>query len=171
LLKWLQNAFDAVATSWQWLNLDVVASKPPQSGSIFGFADYLAALALLLVVVLASDFRYRFRMAVNGYRRTAFFVGLAVGLSVLFVDVWYQNSMPVPQFLGNANNLKALIALLFIAFVFRVLYLVAMRPVGFRKRNAKTFFGVAHEIIHEGVPERLQVLANEVGASASHLEL
>ncbi|MBM6593030.1 hypothetical protein [Microvirga pudoricolor] len=164
----LRAYFEPILTwaGWDWLRL--TPATPPISGNIFSFAEYLAALALLLVVLSASDFRFRYRLSVTrlNLRITGFWVGLGIGFSILVIDVWFQNGLPIPKFLNNANNLKAILGFVFLAFVFKVMAVALIRPQRFRSSNAEQFLAVNYHFIHEGNPERLQVIAEELRDSA-----
>jgi len=155
-------------SSWPiWKQFVLVPAKIPASGSIFNFAEYLAALALLLVVLTASDFRFRYRLSLTkaNLRTQGLWVAFGVGAAILAADVWFQNNLPVPQFLGNPNNIKAALAIIFLVFVFRVIAVALIRRPTFSERNAKQFFETNYHLVHEGNTERLQILAEELRAS------
>jgi hypothetical protein len=147
-----------------WQRFQIVRSTPSASGSIFGLAEYLASLALLLVVLTISDFRYSYRLSLTkvNLRKLGFWVGLGVGAAILSTDVWFQNGLPVPKLISNPNNLKALFGFVFLTYVFRVIFVAIIRPPIFTKRNAKQFFDVNYHYIHQGNPDRLQILAEEL---------
>jgi len=65
--------------------------------------------------------------------------------------------------------LKAVLALAFLTFVFRVILVaVIYRPV-FTKANAKKFLDVNYHFIHEGNPDRLQIIAEELRGSLERI--
>jgi hypothetical protein len=134
---------------------------------VFGFAEFLAALALLLVVLTASDFRYRYRLslAVPDLRRLGFWLALLIGFFLLGTDVWFDNGLPTIKLLSNPNNIKAALALAFLFYVFRIIYVAVLQPPRFTARNAKRFFEANYWFIHEGNPDRLQVVAQETRGS------
>lgn len=159
------QSFLAGAVDWPlWAYFRLESSKWPNSGNIFGLAEYIAALALLLVVMVASDFRFRYRLSVTkrDLRKWGFWSALAIGTILLAIDVWYQNSLPVPLFMANANNLKAFLGLSFILLVFRVLYVGVIRRPAFSRNNAEQFFTATYHFIHEGNADRLQVIAEDL---------
>src|SRR5688572_2754438 len=82
-----------------WEHFRLIPAQPPASGNIFSFSEYLAALALLLVVMVASDFRSRYRVSVarTNLQTVGFWIGLWVGVAILTIDVWFQNGLPIPQ--------------------------------------------------------------------------
>ena len=164
LTEYLQKISDRI-TEWSvWQNFRLITSEVPTSGSIFGFAEYLSALALFLVVMTVSDFRFRYRLSLTriDLRRVGFGLGFGVGAAVLAIDVWFQNGLPIPRVFANPNNLKAALALVFLIFVFHVISVAVIRPPTFTKANAKQFFEASYHFIHEGNPDRLQTIAEEL---------
>jgi hypothetical protein len=150
-----------------WEQFRLIDSQPSKSGDVFTFANFIAALALLLVVMIAADFRYRYRLSLTrrNLRRIGYWVGLGVGVSLLSTDLWYQNNLPIPQFLANPNNLKAALGFVFLAFVFRAIYVAVVHPPVFTRANAKQFFDSNYYFVHEGNADRLQVVAEETRRS------
>lgn len=150
-----------------WQQFRLVEAIPPSSGSIFGLAEYLASLALFLVVMTASDFRYRYRLSLTktNLRTMGFWIGLGIGIALLAIDVWFQNRLLIPKLISNANNLKALLGLLFLLFVFWIIAVAIVRPPSFARVNADQFFRTHYQLIHQGNPDRLQVLAEELPRS------
>ena len=80
--------------------------------SIFGFAQYISTLALLVVVFNVSDFRYRFRLFLTrlNARRFAFITSAAIGLLFLLVDLWFQNRWLIPAKINSHNNIRSALA-------------------------------------------------------------
>lgn len=147
-----------------WEHFRLIPAQVPTSGSIFSFSEYLAALALLLVVMVASDFRSRYRLSLarTDLRKVGFWVGLCVGVAILTTDVWFQNGLPIPQLMANPNNLKAALGIVFLGFVFCAIWVAVIRPPVFKKANAKRFFDANYHFIHEGNADQLQVIAEEL---------
>ena len=67
----------------------------------FGFSEYLAALALMVVVWTTSDIRYRFRIATAPLplHRLTFASIASVGVLTLLTDLWRAGAWLVPE--GN----------------------------------------------------------------------
>jgi len=116
-----------------WEQFRLVRAHPSPSGSIFGLAEYLASLALFLVVIVTSDFRYSYRLSLTktDLRKVGFWVGLSVGTAILVTDVWFENEFPIPKLISNPNNLKAIFGFVFLAFVFRVISVAVKVTVDF----------------------------------------
>jgi hypothetical protein len=167
----LYSVFDQLSNWPIWQQFRLIQAKPPATGSIFGFAEYLASLALFLVVMTASGFRYRYRLALTrmNLRKVGFWVGLGIGAAILAIDVWFQNGLPIPKLISNPNNLKAALAFVFLALVFYVISAAVIRRPEFSKSNAKQFFEVNYHFIHEGNIDRLQVIAEELRLSLERI--
>ena len=146
---------------------ELVPTKPPELGSAFEFQDYLAALALLLVVLASSDFRYKYRSQIARFNFVKIGLGLAasVGAVILTTDIWYQNKLLVPRILLNPNNTKSLLSVVLLVIIFWVLSIAIVRPPCFSKRSAPNFFKANRRLFQEGVPERLQFISEELGRS------
>jgi len=164
--EWAIAMSKTTATSIQ-AHLVLIESSPPTSGSIFGFSEYLASLALFFVVVSASDFRFRFRLICDriDLRILGSWLAASIGLLLLLTDVWFQNNLLVPKILSNSNNIKAVLAIAFTGFIFRVLMTAFVWPPKFGPRTAKRIFQAVHQYILEGDEERLRVIAEELHRS------
>ena len=161
-----------VVQDWPlWHKFQIVEAKSPATGNIFGFAEYVSTLALLLVVILASEFRYRFRLSAAwiDLRKFGFVVCVAVGFAILLVDVWYQNGLPTIQLLANPNNIKAFFGAVFLGLVFVGLKSVALHPVRFTKRNAEAYFAAIQFYILQGNSERLADVAEELNSTIDEI--
>ncbi len=155
-------------TDWSiWEHLKLVQPPTPTSASIFSFAEYLAALALFLVVITISDFRYAYRLSLTktDLRNLGFWVSLTIAVGILLIDVWFQNGLPVPAFASNPNNLKAILGAIFLTFIFRVISVAVVKPPIYGRKNAHQFFYSNYRLIHQGNEDRLQILAEELRAS------
>jgi hypothetical protein len=162
----LRSIYDTLAECLDQYVLTLSTAEAPPT-SIFGFSEYLASLALLLLVMASSDFRFRFRLvcAREDLRAVGSWLAVSIGFSLLAIDVWFQNKLPIPKLLSNANNLKAFLALVFLFFVFRVLSIAFLRPPVFGNKTARSIFNAAHQFILEGDSERVRVVAEELRRS------
>jgi len=164
----MTEQFHQIIQSWSswnlWEQFRFVQASPPETGSIFGLAEYLASLALFLVVMTTSDFRYSYRLSLTRFdlRKVGLWIGLGVGVVILVTDVWFQNGFPVPKLLSNANNIKAVVGFVYLIFVFHVISVAVTRAPIFSRRNSGRFFGENYHLVHQGNPERLQILAEEL---------
>ncbi|MBY0363471.1 MAG: hypothetical protein K2X45_16320 [Phreatobacter sp.] len=78
------------------------------------------------------------------------------------VDVWYQNGLPVPRFLQNANNIKAAIGIVFLLFVARIIWIITVRAPVFSKSTAQRYFDAVFYYIHQGEADKMTALAEEL---------
>ncbi|MGO7836908.1 hypothetical protein [Rhizobium johnstonii] len=159
-------------TSWQgWDHFRFERPATVPSGSIFGLAEYLAALALFLVILTTSDYRYRYRLSLTriSLQSVGFWATALIGAALLLVDAWFANGLPVPKLLSNPANLKAALGAFFMALLLRVFYVALISPPVFNKWNAKRFFSVHYSLIHEGNAEKLTIVAEELRRSAGRI--
>ncbi|MGH7887734.1 MAG: hypothetical protein ACREPG_07700, partial [Candidatus Binatia bacterium] len=155
-------------------NWDGFRLEPANVGSspnVFRIAEFISTLALLVIIVTVSDFRYRYRFAVQRFDVRTLGIGVAatIGVFLLLTEVWFQNSLPIPHFINSYSNLKILLAA---AFLLLVLYVVAacfLYPSIFRRSNAKKFFEATVHFIHQGNADRLQVVAEELSFSIARI--
>ncbi len=77
----------------------VIPSK--QDGGIFGFAEFVQAFALLVLIYTLSEVRYHFRVATAPIPlwRVTFWLSGIIGIGTLIVDVWFAQQYPLPSIL------------------------------------------------------------------------
>src|SRR5688500_10758573 len=69
------------------------------TASFFGFKDFIAAVAILVLIYTVTDVRYRFRLEVAPlplFGIAYFLIGL-IGFGSLAVDVWIAERWLVPR--------------------------------------------------------------------------
>lgn len=134
------------------------------SQTIFGISEFLSAVAILLLVISVSDFRYRFRLqlAPLGGQRGALIVTSVIAVLIAIAEFWFGRGWPVPSF---ANDLPAIQAVLGVIFMFNTLFFawsVFVIPPRFSASNAHKFAGVVYYYIGAGDQARLDVIASEL---------
>jgi hypothetical protein len=141
---------------------------PDQTAKVFGFAEFVQAFALLVVIYTVSDVRYRFRIRVAPLDIWfwTFVLTLIIGFGTLIADFWYGNHFPVPTFLKSQTYLQTLFGTLFIGMVMTWLWFGFIRPPTFSKRNAKRYAYVLYSYIVRGSNDELPQIAAELGYSA-----
>lgn len=158
---------ETVKETWFSKFFEIVPATVPEGGGLFSFSEFLATLALLLVVITVSDYKYRFRLSLTKFplKLIAFWVGLGAGLSILLVDFWFHNGFPIPAGMNNPINIKLLIGLVFVLFVFYLNFISFVRPPRYSKGNCDRFARSLFSVVAEGDPNRMLVAAEELGPS------
>jgi len=139
--------------------------------SIFNLSDYLATLALFFVIITVSDFRHRFRLLVTAPPciPIAFTISFGIGFLILIIDFWFSNNWLTPAAMNNSNNIKVVLALLFLGMTCYLSLIAFVSPPTFSKRNAHRAFNIMHHYVARGNPEQLVVIADWLAASADQI--
>lgn len=135
----------------------------------FGFSEFLAGLALMVLAWTIADVRYRFRV------RTApipllgitFSVVAAVGILTLLTDLWRAEQWLVPKgTLLTPGLWQAFMGGLFLLTFLTWTWFAFIRPPRYGRANAERFASVLYRFILKGSPEELSVIADELAYSA-----
>ena len=148
--------------------------EPPSAISgnpIFGFAEFMAALALLFVLYTISDVRYRFRLQIAPLPlQGGSYITLAlVGVGSLISDLWFAEGWPVPSLLSKQALWQASLAAAFLCVVLIWTYIAFIRPPTFSRWNAERFGQALYRIVVRGADSELAVIASELVRSADPL--
>tara|TARA_A100000171_G_C2130113_1_gene146132 strand:- start:663 stop:2495 length:1833 start_codon:yes stop_codon:yes gene_type:complete len=157
--------------AYQILNLCFYTPTDKATASIFGFAEFIAALALLVVVYTITDVRYKFRIrtARLPLLKMAFFVISIVGFGSLITDFWMASNCPVLDSFITYSGLQFSYGFLFLSMVLLWLFFAFMRPPKFNKSNAKKYLHELYRYILQGSETELPVIAHELGRSAREI--
>jgi hypothetical protein len=139
---------------------------------IFGFSEFLAAIALLAVVYTITDVRYKFRIAVTpGLLYVATFGLIAtIGLQTLLTEVWIAEGWWVPKTVWiTRTTWQGIFGLLFLGTFLTWMYYAFICPPIFCRRNAQRFAQELYGSILRGNDDELKVIANELARSARPL--
>lgn len=149
-------------TSSSWLCIE--PANAGTAASTFGFSEYLAALALLLVVFAISDFKYRYRFELTrlDWRKIAFYVSITIGALILVVDLYFYKKWPVISILNDPNVLKLGLGAIFLILVFFLYRIAFLRPPIFNARNSQAYFLAMRHHVARGNPDHLVVVADEL---------
>lgn len=147
----------------------------PLNGSgqkFFGFSEFLAGLALMVLAWAIADVRYRFRV------RTApipllgitFSVVAAVGVLTLLTDLWRAEQWLVPtgNLLTPASWQAVLGGLLLLTFLTWTWFAFIRTPT-YGRHNAERFAKTLYRFILKGSPAELAVIGDELAYSARAL--
>lgn len=154
---------------WHFCFTPISTSHPIK---IFGFSEFLAAIALLAVVYTFTDVRYKFRIAVTpGFLYlTTFFLIAIIGFQTLLTEVWIAEGWWVPKTIWiTYGTWQGIFGLLFLGTFMTWMYYAFIRPPVFDRRNARRFAQELYRFILRGNNDELKVIANELARSAESL--
>ena len=153
--------------------LDVcwVSAGSSGSTSLFGVSDYLASLALLLVIYTISDDRSKFRLTIAPVPVYGLIFWLFVFVFYLkaLLDLWFHLGWPIFPFLDNKILLDAALLTPSVIAIFIWAYLSYIRPPVFSRWTNQKFFWVYQNLIHNGTQEELRLALIELSRSAKSI--
>lgn len=161
--------------TWIWLHLCWVApAKPPEhfDASVFGFGEFIAALALLVIVYTTSDFRYRFRInaAPLRLRLLTFWMIAFIGSGTLLTEVWLREGWPVlNEAVIDQSKWEAILGALFLALSLLWMFFAFIKPQCFGRFNYLYYANAVYWTILKGADDELPTLADELASSAEAL--
>jgi hypothetical protein len=144
---------------------------PTNGVKFFGFAEYLAAVALIALAWTMADFRYKFRVATAPIplQMTTFAVVAAVGVLTLLTDLWRTEGWLVPEGPFTPGEWQALLGA---AFLFNFIVWIAFAfafPSRFGRLNDQRFGFQVYKVILRGIPAELSEAADELIRSFERL--
>jgi hypothetical protein len=157
-----------VTDGWEWLRLVPLGADDPV---FFGFGQYLASLALMVLAWTIADARYRFRImtAPLPMDRISFGVVGAVGVLTLLTDLWRAAAWPVPAGPLPPAAWQATLGGAFLTTFLGWAWFAFIRPPTYGRRNAKRYAETLYRAILKGFPEQLAVASDELARSAKAL--
>ncbi|MBN3200404.1 hypothetical protein H5A20_17075 [Pectobacterium brasiliense] len=142
------------------------------SMKIFGFSEFLASLALLVVVFTVTDIRYKFRISIAPvplYKITFFVIALA-GLISLITDIWSSAKWWVLETNFEIKiTIQAVLGLSFLTCFMLWVYYAFLAPPIFGKRNSEKYFNALYKYIVKGIESELAIVCDELSRSAKSL--
>ena len=147
--------------SWNGFQIETAS---PDTSSVFGLAQFLSTLAMLVVVFNVSDFRYRYRLYVRRYniQYVAIIASIVIACLLLLTEIWFQNTLPIPHCLNHYDNIKIILAAVFISFIIYIVFICFLSPARLRRKNAVQFFNTTTRLIHQGNKDRLAAIAEDL---------
>jgi hypothetical protein len=137
----------------------------PTAPKFFGFSEFLAALALMVLVWTTTDIRYRFRIAtapVPLYRMT-YWVVVGVGSLTLLTDLWRAGGWLVPRGpLLTPASWQAVLGAAFLLAFLTWAWFAHMRPPVFGRRNARRCADFLYATILNGSPGDMATIGREM---------
>ncbi|HGH3633956.1 TPA: hypothetical protein ACJK7C_000598 [Acinetobacter baumannii] len=135
----------------------------------FGFSEFLAGLALMILAWTLADVRYRFRVQVAPLplKMITFSIVVFVGLSTIITDLWRASGWLVfNQTFITSALWQAFLAITFFTTFLIWIWFAFIRPPVFGKLNSKRYVTTIYRYIIEGVPTNLAIIADELTHSA-----
>ena len=131
----------------------------------FGFSEFIAGLALMIIVWTIVDVRYKFRVNIAPLplKGITFIVISSIGILTLLTDLWRAEEWLVPK--GNILTHSGWQALLGGSFLLTVLvwtWFAVFRTSGYSKWNAKRFVNTLANAIIKGSHNELSIIADEL---------
>jgi hypothetical protein len=152
--------------------LGVCFIVPPESdGGIFGFAEFVQAFALLVLIFTVSGMRYQFRVDTAPIRLwlLTYWSSGAIGALTLLSDLWFAQRYPLPSFLSSQAYWQFTFGLLFLSLALIWLWYAYVRPPKFGRANAYRFTGAVYHYVMQGNDSDLSIVADELGRSANSI--
>lgn len=146
--------------------MDVTAPK------FFGFSEYLAGLALMILAWTIADIRYQFRVkaAPLPLREVTFGIVVTLGVLTLLTDLWRAEGWLIPEGKTLTPALwQAILGLLFFLTFTIWTWFAFISPPTFSKRNTKHYAITLYKTILNGSPEELAVAADELKSSIKNI--
>jgi hypothetical protein len=145
---------------------------PPESkGGIFGFAEFVQAFALLVLIFTVSGVRYQFRVATAPIRLwlLTYWGSGSIGVLALLSDLWFAQRYPLPSFLSSQAYWQFILGLLFLSLAMTWLWYAYVRPPKFGRANAFRFTHAVYRYVMQGIESDLPVVADELERSADSI--
>ncbi|HCI12386.1 MAG: hypothetical protein A2063_01785 [Gallionellales bacterium GWA2_60_142] len=142
------------------------------TASLFGFKDFIAALALLVIIYTISDIRYRFRISVSPTPlfKISYVLIILIGFGTLATDIWISEKLPVPEIIIiTAAIWQGILAALFLGLVITWMHYAFIKPPIYGRNNYQKYAQELYRIVLKGSDAELPVIAHELAASAESL--
>lgn len=139
---------------------------------IFGFSEFLTALALMVLAWTIADARYRFRVntAPIPLQGITFSVIGAVGILTLLTDLWRAEEWLVPRGgILTSSSWQAILGGIFLLTFLTWSWFAFIRPPIFGKRNALRYAQALYRSILKGSAAEMAVTADEFTRSVKNL--
>jgi hypothetical protein len=157
--------------SCYWLFCFVPLSTNP-AAKIFGFSEFLSAVALLAIIYTIADVRYKFRIAVTpgALYVSTFVLIVVISLQALLTEIWIMEGWWVPKTIVLTYPIwQGIFGMLFLGTFLTWMYYAFIRPPIFGRRNALRFAKELYRCILRGSDDELKVIANELVRSTRSL--
>ena len=139
------------------------------STDIFGFSDFVTALALLIIVYTNTSNRYKYRLSIAPFplKNISFVTLIFIGIGILFTEVWFNKGLLIPNIFNDFIFLQFFFAILLLILVSTWIYYAFINPPIYGKTNYKKYMEETHKLIINGSKKDLIMLSDEIGRSAA----
>ncbi|MFM0263112.1 hypothetical protein [Paraburkholderia sediminicola] len=159
-------------TGHQCLGFVCFVPLSPNDPKFFGFAEYLASLALMVLAWTTADVRYQFRVraAPLPLIPIAYGVVAGVGALTLLTDLWRAAGWLVPKgHLLTPEIWQALLGLCFLATFLAWAWFAFVCPQKYGRSNYRRYGNALYRIVLKGAPSELAIIADEMTKSIPSL--
>ncbi|MEY9220665.1 hypothetical protein [Bradyrhizobium ottawaense] len=148
-----------------------LVTPPENKGGIFGFAEFVQAFALLVIIFTVSGSRYQFRIDTAPIRVWAltYWASGTIGVLTLASDLWFSQRYPMPQFLSSQAYWQTVLGLAFLSVALVWLWFAYVRPPLFGRANAYRFTRAVYRNVLQGIDADLPTIADELERSADSI--
>ncbi|TFI05496.1 MULTISPECIES: hypothetical protein [unclassified Herbaspirillum] len=135
---------------------------------IFGYAEFVAAMALFALIYTLTDTRYKFRAATSSVNLSAITqrTALTIGLGSLLTNLWYAQHLPIPVFLDSLPAWQTAFGFAFLAVMILWVRTTHTAPPVFNVANSRRFKRQLLEYVVSGNEKDLGIVARELIRSA-----
>jgi hypothetical protein len=138
----------------------------------FGFSEFLAGLALMVLAWTTADARYRFRISTAPLplQGITFSVVTIVGVLTLLTDLWRaENWLVLDGVYITSTVWQAILGAFFLLTFMTWAWYAFLRPPVYGRNNAIRFRQTLYKSILKGDPVELAVIADELSHSSKTL--
>src|SRR2546422_2498213 len=156
---------------FQWARVvGMISFAPldPNAPVFFGFGEYLASLALMVLAWTIGDNRYRFRIssAPLPMSKLTFGAVAVVGVLTLLTDVWRAQALPLPVGPIPPAVWQGMLGGTFLVTFLAWAWFGFISPPTYGKLNAERYAKALYRTILRGSPPELAIAADELSRSA-----
>ncbi|MBA6383658.1 hypothetical protein H4J45_09755 [Colwellia sp. BRX10-6] len=148
-----------------WNILSVCLVKAGSSTStIFGFSEFLSALALLVIVYTITDVRYKFRIATAPFNlpKASFTIIAIIGIGTLMSEIWVAEKWATVAWNLSQALWQSIFALTFLITVLVWLWFAFIKPPKYGKSNYKRFYKVTYQYVMQAKESEIRMLSDEL---------
>lgn len=151
--------------SWQIEPIERV--NPP----IFGFAEYLATLAILTVIYTFGDavYKFRARLTIIPLDILGFVALVVIGVTTLSIDYLVSSFGLWPESFPSPAFWQTLLGFAFFSLISSWIFVSFIKPPKFSRFTFKKYHSELYNRIVKGSDAELEMLASEIGRSAENI--